>query len=80
METYNIHETKTQLSALLARVNQGESFIIAKAGKPIARLVPYEQALPKKRPVGFLKGKIKLPENFDSFHQDEIIGMFEGKL
>ncbi len=77
METYNIHEAKTQLSAILAKVHHGESFIIAKAGKPIAKLVPYEQSFPKKRPVGFLKGKIKIPEDFDTFHQDEIIGMFE---
>lgn len=61
----NVHEAKTNLSKLLKRVLVGEEIIIAKAGKPIAKLVPYRTTLQKRIP-GSARGKIKLSEDFDA--------------
>ena len=77
MQTVNIHEAKTHLSRLLARIAEGESIIIAKAGKPIAKLVPAVDAdAPPKRRIGFMKGEIDVPDDFDTMMQDEIEAMF----
>jgi prevent-host-death family protein len=76
--TVNIHEAKTHLSKLLAKVQAGEEVIIAKAGKPLARVTAIEPPEPKSR-LGFLKGKITVPDDFDTMFQDEIEEMFYGK-
>ena len=60
----NVHEAKTHLSRLLARVVAGEEIVIAKAGKPIARLVPMPNA-PRKRVLGTAKGDFVVPHDFD---------------
>ena len=61
---YNIHHTKTHLSKLLERVINGEEIIIAKSGKPVARLIPYEQQLAHRTP-GSAAGKIEITDDFD---------------
>jgi len=63
-EVVNIHEAKTHLSRLLARVQAGEDITIAKAGKPIARLTPI-QAPPRKRVPGMDKGRVIMHDDFD---------------
>jgi len=75
MKTFNIHEAKTQLSRLVDRAAKGEPFIIAKAGKPLVKVVPLE---PKEdlEPFGFMKGELKVPEDFDTMAADEIAEMF----
>ena len=79
METVNIHEAKTHLSWLMEKVANGESFIIAKAGKPIGKLVPLDEAeKPKKRRIGFMEGEIVVPDDFDTMIADEIEEMFYG--
>ena len=80
MHTVNIHEAKTHLSRLIERASQGESFIIAKAGKPMVRVVAIE-AEPIKKPqrLGFMKGKMRVPEDFDTMYADEIARMFNGE-
>jgi prevent-host-death family protein len=79
MEIVNIHEAKTNLSRLMEKVAKGESFIIAKAGKPIGKVVPIDEAeKPKKRRIGFMKGMIKVPDDFDTMMADEIEEMFYG--
>lgn len=79
METINVHEAKTHLSRLMEKVSKGESFIIAKAGKPIGKLVPLDEAeTPKKRRIGFMKGEIVVPDDFDTVMADEIEEMFYG--
>ncbi len=78
MQTINIHEAKTHLSRLLEQVAGGEEIVIAKAGKPIARLVPLEAA-PKKRQLGLLKGKLKVPDDFDTPLTDDKLASFEGR-
>lgn len=65
MRTINVHEAKTHLSRLLEAVAEGEEIVIAKAGKPVARLVPLEQRNGPKRQFGRLKGKIRISEDFD---------------
>ncbi|WP_110649648.1 type II toxin-antitoxin system Phd/YefM family antitoxin [Salinicola peritrichatus] len=79
MESVNIHEAKTRLSQLLAKAAQGEGFIIAKAGKPIAKVTAIEspEAGQQKR-LGFMEGQFKVPEDFDRMGEDEIAGMFGG--
>jgi prevent-host-death family protein len=62
--TVNIHEAKTQLSRLLERVRKGEQVIIAKAGKPVAILSPFQQA-PAQRIPGIDAGKIEISPDFD---------------
>lgn len=72
----NIHQAKTHLSRLVARVARGESFVIAKAGKPMARVVPFEAKESPADRLGFMKGEIVVPEDFDQMGRDEIISMF----
>ncbi|WP_413711927.1 type II toxin-antitoxin system Phd/YefM family antitoxin [Rhizobium sp. Rhizsp82] len=78
MEIVNIHEAKTNLSRLMEKVAKGESFIIAKAGKPIGKVVPIDEAEKPKRRIGFMKGMIKVPDDFDTMMADEIEEMFYG--
>ena len=61
----NIHDAKTHLSRLIERVLQGEEIIIAKAGKPVAKLVPYRKAKRERKPGGSWKGKIKMSPDFE---------------
>ncbi len=76
--TINIHDAKTQLSKLLQRVMAGEEIIIAKAGKPVARLVPFTQK-PMERVPGSAKGKIWIAPDFQAPLPDDILDAFEGK-
>jgi prevent-host-death family protein len=80
MRTVNIHEAKTHLSRLVDRAAAGESFIIAKSGKPLVKVVPLDA--PDKREMrrfDFLAGKISIPEDFDTMCAEEIEEMFYGK-
>jgi len=78
VQTVNIHQAKTHLSKLVEAVMEGEEIIIAKAGKPAAKLVPIASALPKRKP-GALKGKIKLAKNFNEPLPDDLLDQFEVK-
>ena len=77
MKIVNIHEAKTHLSRLLEATARGESFVIARAGKPVARVVPYEEP-PESRPrrLGFLAGEIAVPDDFDRMGREEIENLF----
>ena len=77
MQQYNIHTAKTHLSALVEKAAVGESFIIAKAGKPMVKVIPYSLQNTVKKRIGFLKGKIEVPADFDRMGQNEITGIFE---
>ena len=72
----NVHEAKTQFSRLLARVSSGEEIVIAKAGNPVARLVPWKQKN-KNRVPGLDKGVLQIPEDFDAPLPPEILATFE---
>lgn len=70
MQIANIHEAKTHLSKLIERVAEGNEIIIAKAGKPVARLVAYKEAAPPIRKPGSMKGKIKILPGFDAVDEE----------
>jgi prevent-host-death family protein len=78
MQTVNIHEAKTQFSRLVDAAASGEEIVIAKAGKPTARLVPMERAKVMRR-FGGLKGKVRVAENFDAPLPDDVVETFEGR-
>ncbi len=75
MRTVNIHEAKTHLSRLVDAAAKGEPFIIAKAGKPLVKVVPIEAPTVKRR-LGFMKGEISVPDDFDTLGQAEIEKLF----
>lgn len=79
MVQINIHEAKTHLSQLLSRAALGEEIIIAKAGKPIVRLVPVEEP-PQDRILGQDEGLFTVPEDFNDPLPEDILSAFEGGL
>lgn len=80
MDAYNIHEAKTHLSGLIEKAARGEPFVVAKAGKPMVKVVPIEDVAPKPiRRIGFLKGVYTIPDNFKEISREEIEKMFYGK-
>jgi prevent-host-death family protein len=76
MDQVNIHQAKTQLSRLLERVAAGEEIVIAKSGKPVAKLAPFREVA--RRP-GRLKGKIKIGRDFDAPLPDALAAAFRGE-
>ena len=80
MRTINIHQAKTHLSRLVDEAVDGDSFVIAKRGKPMVQVIrlgaPAE--LPKRR-LGLLEGQMKVPDDFDTMFADEIEKMFSGE-
>lgn len=78
MQTVNIHEAKTHLSRLLEEVAAGEEIIIAKAGKPMARLVPLD-VMPRRRQLGVFNGQLNVPDDFDAPLSDDALASFEGQ-
>ena len=77
MRTVNVHEAKTHLSKLLDGLARGESFVIAKAGKPVAKVSPIDAPEPKApQRIGFAKGMFSIPDDFDTMFQEEIEAMF----
>jgi prevent-host-death family protein len=77
MQTFNIHEAKTHLSRLVDQAAKGEPFVIAKAGKPLVKVVALNapEAGQVKR-LGFLKGQIEVPDDFNSMGSKEIEQLF----
>jgi prevent-host-death family protein len=77
----NIHEAKTHLSRLIEDAVQGESFIIAKAGKPVVRVTAVDAPEPPAiRRTGFLAGQIAVPDDFDTMGREEIEQLFGSSL
>jgi len=77
MEIVNIHDAKTRLSKLLQQVSRGEPFIIARAGKPIAKVISVNSPEPDQaRRFGFLCGEIDVPDDFDRMGESEIEALF----
>jgi len=76
VRTINIHEAKTHLSRLVKQAAKGEPFIIAKAGKPLVKVVPLEAPEGAQvRRLGFLQGQIAVPDDFDRMASTEIEGL-----
>ena len=80
MRTVNMHEAKTHLSRLVARAARGEPFVIARAGKPLVKVVPLEPpSTGEVRRLGFMEGQIAVPDDFDRMGAAEIERLFGGK-
>jgi len=80
MRTVNMHEAKTHLSRLVARAARGEPFVIARAGKPLVKVVPLKPpGTGEVRRLGFMEGQIAVPDDFDRMGAAEIERLFGGK-
>ena len=78
MKQVNIHEAKTELSKLVERAEAGEEIVIARAGKPAAKLVPVTKSRGRRR-LGLLDGEFRVPGNFNAPLPESIIRAFEGR-
>lgn len=79
MRTVNIHEAKTHLSKLVDQAAKGEPFVIAKAGKPLVKVVPLgAPEAGQLRRLGFLTGQVEVPEDFDQMGSSEVEKLFDG--
>jgi prevent-host-death family protein len=79
MQTVNIHEAKTQLSRLIDQAVKGDSFIIAKAGKPLVKVTRLDApSSGQTRRLGFMEGQIAVPNDFDNMGSKEIEQLFGG--
>ena len=78
----NIHDAKTHLSALLNRVAAGETVLLGRRNKPVARLMPLARETPakKRRPIGLAQGTFKLTPAFFEPLEDAVLDLWEGKL
>jgi prevent-host-death family protein len=77
MQTVNIHEAKTHLSRLVEQAANGQPFIIARAGKPLVKVVALDAPEPAAmRRTGFLQGQMHVPDDFDHLGRDEIERLF----
>jgi prevent-host-death family protein len=86
LKIVNIHEAKTHLSRLVEEAATGEPFIIAKAGKPMVKVIQLDGEAPskseepvRKQRIGMLEGMYEVPDDFDIMFQDEIEAMFYGE-
>lgn len=77
MQTVNIHEAKTHLSRLVDQAAAGEEILIARAGRPVARLVALASEASQPRKLGLGKGRFTIPVEFDCLHDQAIQRMFE---
>ena len=77
MKTVNIHEAKTNLSKLVDAASKGETFVIARSGRPLVKVTMIEAQTPKR--LGFLAGKGTVPADFDHLFDEDIERMFAGK-
>ena len=81
MKTVNIHEAKTQLSKLVEEASKGEAFVIAKAGKPLVKVMALSVPTGAQvRRLGFMAGQISVPDDFDRMGQEEIEEIFGGSV
>ena len=80
MTTVNVHAAKTHLSRLIDEAAAGTEIVIARAGKPVAKLVPLESARSKPRRVlGQMAGRMRVAENFDAPLPEDVLAAFEGR-
>jgi len=77
MRTVNIHEAKTHLSRLVDEVSEDGEVVIARAGKPVARLVAFEKG-GERRVLGPLAGRMSIPNDFDAPLPEDVLEDFEG--
>lgn len=76
MKIVNMHEAKTHLSKLVEAAAAGDSFVIARAGKPLVKVVRLDADIPRR--IGFLQGQYHIPEDFDRMGDDQVTRLFQG--
>lgn len=76
----NIYEAKTRLSELVEQAHKGETVIIAKAGTPMAKLVPLDAGPKRKIVFGLMKGQIEIADDFDAPMSEEELALWEGSI
>lgn len=74
--TVNVHQAKTHLSRLLKRVEAGEEIVLARAGKPVAKIVPFVPTRPKLPAFGTLAGEVWIADDFDGPLPDDLLDLF----
>ncbi len=79
MRTINMHEAKTHLSRLVREAVAGDPFVIARAGRPLVRVISIEAPAYGSRRTGFLKGRVAVPDDFDTMGKSEIEAAFTGE-
>lgn len=77
MQMVNLHAAKTHLSRLVDQAAAGEEIVIAKAGKPVAKLVPLDRPRAR-RVLGSLQGRLRVPDDFDAPLPEDVLRAFEG--
>ena len=77
MKTVNIYDAKTRLSRLVDEAASGEDIVIARAGRPVARLTRLKEVAPRRR-LGLLDGKFKIPDDFNQPLPEDVLRAFEG--
>ncbi|MBF0230064.1 MAG: type II toxin-antitoxin system prevent-host-death family antitoxin [Desulfamplus sp.] len=76
----NINEAKTHLSRLVEDAAHGKSFVIAKAGKPMVKVIGLnEEDIPTVKKLGFMAGEISVPDDFDTMESEKLISLFNGE-
>lgn len=81
MQTINIHEAKTHLSRLVEEAARGNAFIIAKAGKPMVKVIPLgTEEFKGLNRLGFMTGEIEIPDDFDNMETSYVTKLFEGNM
>jgi prevent-host-death family protein len=79
MRIVNMHEAKTHLSRLVEAAARGEPFVIARAGRPLVKVVAIDaDPAPAPRRTGFLAGRLRTPEDFDRMGADAVAALFDG--
>lgn len=79
MRIIDIHEARTHLSRLVEQAARGEPFVIARAGKPLVKVVALDAPAPGQvRRLGFLEGDVAIPDDFDTLGGEEIARLFGG--
>lgn len=77
MHTVNIHEAKTPLSRLIEQATRGDAFIIAKAGKPLVKVIPLQASTAKICRLGFMSGQFTVPDDFDHLGGRDLEQLFD---
>jgi prevent-host-death family protein len=78
MQQVNIYEAKSRLSQLVDKASKGDSFIIAKAGRPLVKVVPYREDVKRRSRIGGMRGRFRVPDDIKKVAADEIFTLFEG--
>jgi prevent-host-death family protein len=78
MQQVNIYEAKSHLSQLVDRASKGDAFIIAKAGRPLVKVVPYREDIKRRSRIGGMRGRLNVPDDIKAVAADEVLALFEG--